>query len=199
MWKLWRGTSQALCVPSGDSFCWCALLWTLATPTSTLTSPPTWGEMGIKFLNLEKDPQQLLHRHNKGLGYEDFIYVTAMKNFIAGVLTPVGGFMAIRLGARPVMALGCLIMAWDKYPLMRHKQTNEALTFLDDNIVQRSSFADDKTTFGLRFSAEIVSEVVSVQVTPSPSSRWTRCSPWWSSLLAVCTGWAFWQIRVFYL
>ena len=52
-----------------------------------------------------------LHRHNKGLGYEDFIYVTAMKNFIAGVLTPVGGFMAIRLGARPVMALGCLIMA----------------------------------------------------------------------------------------
>ena len=59
-----------------------------------------------------------------------------MKNFIAGVLTPVGGFMAIRLGARPVMALGCLIMAWEQKSFqLWHKQTNEALTFLGkDNI-----------------------------------------------------------------
>ena len=113
MWKLWQGTSQGLFVHSVDFFCWCVLLWTLATQTWTPTSPHTWEEMGTMFHDDIKDHQHwLLHRHNKGLGYEDFIYVTAMKNFIAGVLTPVGGFMALKLGARPVMALGCLIMAW---------------------------------------------------------------------------------------
>ena len=39
-------------------------------------------------------------------------------------------------------------------------------------------------------SVEILSEVVSVQVTPSPTSRWTRCLPWRCSPSAACTGWA---------
>ena len=113
MWKLWKGTSQGLFVHSVDFFCWCVLLWTLATQTWTPTLPHTWEEMGTMFHDDIKDRHNwFLRRHNKGLGYEDFIYVNAMKNFIAGVLTPVGGFMALKLGARPLMALGCLIMAW---------------------------------------------------------------------------------------
>ena len=107
-----RNKSGTLCTLGGFLLLLCfALDFSYSNLNTYITS--YMRRNGYKSFLIYKTPSTtcFLHRHNKGLGYEDFIYVTAMKNFIAGVLTPVGGFMAIRLGARPVMALGCLIMA----------------------------------------------------------------------------------------
>ena len=48
--------------------------------------------------------------HNPSVSYEDFIFVTASKNFIAGLLSPLGGYLSIRAGVRPTLLLGCLCM-----------------------------------------------------------------------------------------
>ena len=60
---------------------------------------------------VETKPITIYSRHNgPGLGYEDFIFVTASKNFIAGLLSPLGGYLSIRAGVRPTLLLGCLCM-----------------------------------------------------------------------------------------
>ena len=52
-----------------------------------------------------------LKSHNgPSLGYEDFIFVTSSVAFLAGLLSPLGGYLSLRAGVRPTLLLGCLCM-----------------------------------------------------------------------------------------
>ena len=51
-----------------------------------------------------------ISRHNPGLTYGDFIFVTAAKNLTQGLLSLLGGFVSLRLGVRPTISLGCCIL-----------------------------------------------------------------------------------------
>ena len=53
-----------------------------------------------------------ISRHNPGLTYGDFIFVTAAKNLTQGIFSFLGGFLSLKLGVKPTISLGCCILMW---------------------------------------------------------------------------------------
>ena len=37
------------------------------------------------------------------MGYEDFVFITAAKNMLMGLGTPIGGMISLKLGVRPTV------------------------------------------------------------------------------------------------
>ena len=58
----------------------------------------------IDLLNL------FISRHNPGLTYGDFIFLSSAKNLTTGIFSFLGGFVSLKLGVKPTIALGCCIM-----------------------------------------------------------------------------------------
>ena len=67
----------------------------------------------------------VISRHNPGLSYGDFIFVTAGKaltqvcseeeedllyQFLQGSLSMLGGFVSLKLGVKPTITLGCFLL-----------------------------------------------------------------------------------------
>ena len=55
-------------------------------------------------------PSTSSSRHNPGLTYARFIFVTSAKNLIQGLLSCVAGSLSLKLGVRQTIALGCLVL-----------------------------------------------------------------------------------------